>query len=321
MKINIISTINGLENEGMRNIATHLAKSFQKCNTVFYSSFTNLHSIIKYSLQSDVTFIFARCNVKIYYFCRFIEMFCKNIYIVLVQKPHSDFIALTNKRPLKCSYFTISLFDASELKIAKGYNVYEIKVGIDTKKFSPVSREKSLVLKEKYGFNKEKLLVVHVGHCSEGRGLEDFCALDANKFDRMVVASGMFQSKDVVKALNEAEVKLHIGFISNINEIYQMADVYLFPTRSNEFVISIPLSILEALSCGTPVVAYRDFSNITFIKTTDPRAIRIISNKDELNSAVEEASKFKKNITYLFNPPSWCSVADEILQKVKENIV
>ena len=69
---------------------------------------------------------------------------------------------------------------------------------------------------------------------------------------RMVVASGMFEDENVVRILNEAKVKIHKGYLENVEEVYQMADAYLFPTRSAEFVISIPLSVMEALSCGVP---------------------------------------------------------------------
>ena len=73
MKIHIISTVNGLENEGMRNVATHLSKCFEKDNTVWYSSLKDIYGIIKYSIKSDVTFIFARTNGKVYYICRLVE--------------------------------------------------------------------------------------------------------------------------------------------------------------------------------------------------------------------------------------------------------
>lgn len=318
MKIHIVSTINGIENEGMRNISTHLAKFFEKDNIVFYSSLKNIYKIIKYSSQADVTFIFARANNGVYYVCRIIEKFCNNIYLMLVQKPQPNFIMKNNKHPLRCSYFAISLTDTNDLKLAAGHSIYKLKVGVNSQKFSPVSREKASIIKEKYGFNKTKPLVVHVGHCSIGRGLEDFCRLDAQKFERMVVASGLFENQEIVNKLNEAGVKLYIGYISDVNEIYQMADVYLFPTRSTEFVISIPLSVLEALSCGTPVVAYESFENISLIEVNSSNAIKTISSNAELQNAIEIASKLKKDISFLLNPLSWSDIAGMILQKVRE---
>ena len=81
--------------------------------------------------------------------------------------------------------------------------------------------------------------------------MEDFAKIHTAQ--RMVVASGMFEDENVIRILNEARVKIHKGYLENVEEVYQMADAYLFPTRSAEFVISIPLSVMEALSCGVPV--------------------------------------------------------------------
>ena len=40
----------------------------------------------------------------------------------------------------------------------------------------------------------------------------------------------------------------------NVQEVYQLADVYLFPVQEIENCIDIPLSVLEAASCNLPIV-------------------------------------------------------------------
>ena len=59
-------------------------------------------------------------------------------------------------------------------------------------------------------FDPSKPLVIHVGHCSKGRGLEDFAKIHTAQ--RMVVASGMFEDENVVRVLNDAKVKIHKGY-------------------------------------------------------------------------------------------------------------
>lgn len=173
----------------------------------------------------------------------------------MVQKPDSDFMARNNKHPLKCSYLSITEGDMKDVKVVSGCKKKLFSVGIKAEKFAPVSAEQRKMLKQKYGFDPSKPLVIHVGHCSKGRGLEDFAKIHTAQ--RMVVASGMFEDENVVRILNEAKVKIHKGYLENVEEVYQMADAYLFPTRSAEFVISIPLSVMEALSCGVPVIGYQ----------------------------------------------------------------
>lgn len=60
MVSHIIGTVNGQINEGMRNVATHLVKEFQKENTVLYSGLKQIPQIIFNSKRADVTMIFAR---------------------------------------------------------------------------------------------------------------------------------------------------------------------------------------------------------------------------------------------------------------------
>lgn len=57
MVIHVIGTVNGQVNEGMRNIATHLAKEFEKENTVLYSGLKQIPQIVLNSRRADVTMI------------------------------------------------------------------------------------------------------------------------------------------------------------------------------------------------------------------------------------------------------------------------
>ena len=108
MVIHVIGTINGQINEGMRNIATHIPRELEEDNIVLYSRLKQLHLIVANSLKSDTTLIFARANKMLYWLTKLVTKFCKNVWIVLVQKPDMDFMALNNKKTLKCSYLTIT---------------------------------------------------------------------------------------------------------------------------------------------------------------------------------------------------------------------
>ena len=315
-KIHIVSTVNGQVNEGMRNVATHIAKALEKDNEVRYSGLKNLASIIKNSFSCDVTMVFARANKLVYRLCRLISLFSRNLWIVCVQKPDNDFTALAGRHPLKANYLTLSENDLAGINPGNGCRKETFNVGIKADKFSPVDKKRQNELKVKYGFDPYRILVIHVGHCSAGRGLEDFAAItDA---DRMVVASGMFENAETVKTLNEAGVKIHNGYMEHVEEIYQMADVYLFPTRSAEFVISVPLSVMEALSCGVPVIGYRDFSNLSDIPAEDG-AVSLIDDKSGLNAAVTRAAAKKCDKCYLIVSRTWDQVASDVLNIVGRN--
>lgn len=313
--IHIISTVNGQVNEGMRNVATHIAKAFEQDHEVRYSGLKSVGSIIKTSRVCDVTMIFARANKLVYWLSRIVAVFSKNLWIVCVQKPDADFTDLVRKHPLKANYLTIVEKDLDEIVLRAGFRKELFSVGIKADKFCPVDKERQAELKEKYGFAPDRPLVIHVGHCSAGRGLEDFAAIiDA---DRMVVASGMFENAGTVKTLEDAGVKIHKGYLEHVEEIYQMADVYLFPTHSTEFVISIPLSVMEALSCGVPVIGYKDFQNLAAIPAENG-AVTLIKNRDELNVAVMKVAERKADRSYLKEPKTWEQVAEDVLSIIQK---
>lgn len=316
MMIHVISTVNGQVNEGMRNVATHIARAFETDHKVYYSGLKDIGSIIRNSRCCDITMIFARANKLVYWLTWLVTFFSKNVWIICVQKPDADFTALTKKHPLKVNYLTLVGKDLDRIIFRQGFGKKVFEAGIKADKFCPIDEERQKKLKQKYGMDPEKPLVIHVGHCSAGRGLEDFAAItDAQ---RMVVASGMFESSDTVTCLKRAGVKIHTGYLEHVEEIYQMADVYLFPTHSTEYVISIPLSVMEALSCGVPVIAYKDFSNLSEIPAADG-AITLIGDKCELNKTVCRIAKKKQNHSFLKHPKTWEAVADDVLKNVRGN--
>lgn len=317
MVIHVISTVNGEENEGMRNVATHIARVLEKENTVVYSS---LHDFAKYPgrcRRSDCTLIFARCVSKLYEIVKFCSFFTKKLFIFVVQKPDDGFIGKSRKHPLPCSYFSVCKEDTASLCVQKGYGIFDLPVGINKEKFCPVSEETKKEIKKKNGFDTERPLVIHVGHCSVGRGLEDFQYIDPSAFQSMVVASGMFDNEAVKSTLVNSGVKLHTGYIEKINEIYQMADAYFFPTQNDEYVISIPLSVMEALSCGVPVLAYSSFGKLRNIKAA-PGSIHLIDSHNEINGALAEMAAMNNNASYLLDPVSWDEAADNVFKTIKK---
>lgn len=133
------------------------------------------------------------------------------------------------------------------------------------------------------------------------------------------MASGMFEDENVVRVLNDAKVKIHKGYLENVEEVYQMADAYLFPTRSAEFVISIPLSVMEALSCGVPVIGYKSFENLNEI-TGSEGAITLVDNAEQLDKVLPEVIKKKSDHSLLEKTGSWCEVAQSVLRMVREEM-
>lgn len=319
MKIHIISTENGILNEGMRNVATHITHELSGEYQIEKSELKAIPRALVGAARSDAVLVFARGNKLVYYLVKMTSALNKNVWMVCVQKPDNSFIRLCQRNPLKCNYMTLVPDDLEVLNIRKKYSVKQFHVGISDK-FSPVGRERQNELKHKFGFSTEKCLLVHVGHCSTGRGLEDMLAIHDPCIEKMVVCSGMFENGDIAEALNENGVKVIRDYLPNVEEIYQMADVYLFPTKSAEYVISIPLSVMEALACGTPVVGYDSFQNLKHIGINDAKGITLIEEKNQLEMAVKSAKRYKQKCSYL-DALSWGQCAHEVADIVQGGMI
>lgn len=317
MNLHIISTINGLENEGMRNVATHLSREFEKLHTVKFSGLKDVFSIIKNGMKSDVTLVFARLTKPVYYMLRVVRPFIGKICVVCVQPVSKEFAELNRRHRVVDCCLTICKEDV-ENAFDSGI-VHTFPVGINREKFKP-SAVKREVLCKKLGLPDNKTVVLHVGHCSSGRYLEEMLTLDRKKYHCVVIASGMFDDENTIKALRKGGIDLRHGFVENIEDYYNCADVYFFPTKSSEFVISVPLSVMEALSCGTPVVAYRSFSKLSLIKTNDKNAIKLIDNLNELSSAIDISRAGKREVSFLAAPENWSEVSKEVLAFLTKNL-
>ena len=227
-----------------------------------------------------------------------------------MQKPDRQFSMLNASHPLACSYLSLTEGDLVDVSVLPGQEKRLFHVGIKKEKFVSVSLDKKKALRAKYGLESNKPLVIHVGHCSAGRGLEDF--LYVNDVQKLVVASGMFESQEVVSALENDGVRIIRGYLENVEEIYQMADVYLFPTKSTEFVISIPLSVMEALSCGIPVIGYESFRNLQEIKGKKD-AINLVNDPSEISDLVKRLLNNPSSKSLLSDSYTWDEVATQVM--------
>ncbi|WP_411088526.1 glycosyltransferase family 4 protein [Streptomyces sp. 061-3] len=101
---------------------------------------------------------------------------------------------------------------------------------------------------------------LHVGHLRHNRGLDLLVEAKRRMGDRaqvVVLGSPTFPpDPGVVEELVAAGVVVHREFIGNLAALYGAVDLYLFPVRSEAAgAIDLPLGVLEAVACGTPVVS------------------------------------------------------------------
>jgi len=195
-----------------------------------------------------------------------------------------------------------------------GMRVKVLPPAVDLERFFKAAPERRMLLREKYGIPKDKVIVFHAGHIKPNRNLEYF--IDVQKIDNVqavIVNSRTTQTDEKVKALLEEKGIIIIDrYLPDIQELYQLSDVYVFPVLKKEGAIEMPLSVLEAMACNLTLVT-TSFGELTNYFKEDA-GFRYFSNNKELVrliggiSAREEVRNDRKITNF-----TWKRCADEII--------
>jgi glycosyltransferase involved in cell wall biosynthesis len=125
--------------------------------------------------------------------------------------------------------------------------------GVDTDIYVPHDKNR---MRDKYGIPKNKHVLLFSANkiYSPYKGYKYlYEALDIieNKEDYCLVILGNVDGK----VIDTSYEVFRMGYISNedvMSEIYSAADIYIMPSMAD----NAPLSSLESMSCGTPVLAF-----------------------------------------------------------------
>jgi glycosyltransferase involved in cell wall biosynthesis len=141
--------------------------------------------------------------------------------------------------------------------------IVRIPNGIDTTRFRPVDGRGKAELRRRLELPSGPI-VVYTGRLSEGKGLDWLLRVWADVVREhrdahlLIVGGGQGFGADIETRLRMAASELGIedrvtftGLVANVPEYLQAADIFVLPSRSE----NLPLSLLEAMSCGLPSVA------------------------------------------------------------------
>lgn len=166
-----------------------------------------------------------------------------------------------------------------------------IRTGVDTQRFVPVAPEQAAQLKARYGLDPNKKTVLHVGHLKQGRNLDQLLKIDPSYQILLVTSTLTKNEQDVLLEQRlRARPDLHIvtDYLPEIQQVYQLCDVYFFPVVQEGNCIDVPLSCLEAAACGKPVVTTVYGETKQFLGKPGWFFLDSLE-KEEINSRLEEA--------------------------------
>jgi glycosyltransferase involved in cell wall biosynthesis len=140
-----------------------------------------------------------------------------------------------------------------------GVNAARVASGVDLERFRPAAADERTALRRRWGLPGDATVMLHVGHLKDGRNLGLLAPLVAAGATVVLVVSGRRgpESERLKAELTAAGVVVVEGYQPRIEELYRLADCYVFPTASNDSAVAMPLSVLEALASDLPVVSMR----------------------------------------------------------------
>ena len=129
-------------------------------------------------------------------------------------------------------------------------------------RFAPADAARRHALREQYGVADGAQVILHAGHINRNRNVQILAALAGLENAHVILAgsSSTRQDTGLIEELQAAGVSVYTTYNPRVEELYQLADLYVFPpspaTSPDETpAIEVPLSVLEAMACDLPVVA------------------------------------------------------------------
>ncbi len=196
-----------------------------------------------------------------------------------------------------------------------------IPFGVDLEKFSPVvDEDEKKRLRADYGLSTQDRIILHVGQITKQRNVGLLSRLQGQGRQVLVVGSssstdlGFPHDPEVAGDLEKAGVKVWIRYLPNIEDIYRLSDLYVFPVFHQTGGIGFPLSVVESLACGVPAVTTR-YGGLPR-KLPECRAVRYAESDDELVSLAEEENTISTaEARHLVTGLSWGQIAHQVVER------
>ena len=267
-----------------------------------------------------------------------VHHYAKKFRVPYILQPHGSLSRIVKKRALKSVFDTLFgyriLKDANKLialnnNEAKKYvemkmdkdKIETIPNGIDLLEYSNLPCRGSF--KEKYHIQEGEEIILYLGRIHESKGIDllvkAFAELLKKLDDVKLIIVGpndgyLLNLKEIINSLKIDNNILFTGFISDKEKLsaYIDADVFVMPS-----FYGFPLTLLEAMACGVPIVTTNKGDIIEGINGETGCIVQY--DKSELENALFEilengelGERFRKNAKEKIKQYDWEAIVDKI---------
>lgn len=197
----------------------------------------------------------------------------------------------------------------ASLKFAAKQKVLTNGIGVDTTKF--LYAPDATYIRKELGLYEDEVVLLSVGELIERKNHEVVIrALNSLKNPKVhyaIAGDGEIKDKliNLVKELN-LEANVHfLGYRRDINKLCNSADVFVMPSLQE----GLSVALMEAMSCGKPIVASRIRGNVDLIDEGKGGFLVEVKNPDAYSAAFKQL---------LDNRHLWAMMGKYNMNKVKQ---
>lgn len=176
-------------------------------------------------------------------------------YKTSYSKPQALWMAKTEVSALRRFDLVVACSESNAECLRNEYrlDVVVVRNGVDQNVYFAVDDATRAELRAKLGYGDGKTILISTGGCSEWKGtlplIEGFHAANQAKGDAELHIFGKGPEYERCLGLGYEDIVLH-GFVDDVVPYLQAADLFVSASLSE----GMPLAVLEAISCGLPVL-------------------------------------------------------------------
>lgn len=327
MRICLIGRFAPYLDEGTRNVGIYLARELlrrhdvitRRPDDVFSKGFWNDMK----AFNPQIVHYVAGPTIFSFMITKALSFYCKDAKTVmsailpLVPSYLKRIVSL-----LKPDLILTQSRQSDEMFTSLGFRTVFLPNGVDIKRFAPVDEKTKGALREKYGLDKSKFTVLHVGHIEKQRNLKILGEVQRAGNQVLIVGSPSSRdySQHLCQALKEDGCIIWRTYLNNIEEIYKLSDCFVFPVKEKRGCIEMPLSVLEAMGCNLAVIsskfkalpgAFKEGAGFYFFERED----EIIGRLVDIKQGHTEIKTREKVLSY-----SWTKVTMK-LEEIYRDVI
>lgn len=193
-----------------------------------------------------------------------------------------------------------------------------LPLGVDDSKYYELDAVAKKELRSKFKIQQERTVLLHVGHVQLSRNLEWMVRVKERlpEIEIIIVGSTYNQDdKELRETLLNKGIRVIGEYSPNMEEIYNLADYYIFPVVQNDGAIETPLSVLEAMACNLPVLTTR-FGSLPDVFKED-ECFHYVKSSEEIVSILKKGKSINCNNIEKIKPFTWDAIAVRLVEMVE----